>query len=97
MQKKMGEAQARLDEVEVVGEAGAGMVKVTMSAKGEPKRVSLDKSAIDPDEPEILEDVLLAALIDAKDKVVERLRTGRSGAEGRAVRRHGRDGPAAGD
>ena len=71
MQKKMGEAQARLDDVEVVGEAGAGMVKVRMSAKGEAKGVSLEKGVIDPDEPEILEDLLLAALIDAKRKADE--------------------------
>ncbi|MEO1040171.1 MAG: YbaB/EbfC family nucleoid-associated protein [Pseudomonadota bacterium] len=68
MQKKMGEAQARLDDAEVVGEAGAGLVTVRMSAKGEPKGVSIDKTAIDPDEPEILEDLLLAALSDAKRK-----------------------------
>ncbi|MGY6662442.1 MAG: YbaB/EbfC family nucleoid-associated protein [Glycocaulis sp.] len=71
MQKKMGEAQARLDAVEVTGEAGAGLVKITTTAKGEPRKVSIDPSLIDPSEPEILEDLFLAALADAKRKADE--------------------------
>lgn len=68
MQQKMSEAQARLDEIEVTGEAGAGLVKVTLTAKGAATGVSIDRSAIDPEEPEILEDLVLAALTDAKRK-----------------------------
>jgi hypothetical protein len=71
MQQKMSEAQARLEEIEVTGEAGAGMVRVSMTAKGEARKVSIDKSAIDPEEPEILEDLVLAALADAKRKADE--------------------------
>ncbi|MBV5258983.1 YbaB/EbfC family nucleoid-associated protein [Synechococcus moorigangaii CMS01] len=71
MQKKMGEAQARLDAVEVTGEAGAGLVKITTTAKGEPRKVSIDPSFIDPSEPEILEDLMLAALSDARRKADE--------------------------
>ena len=72
MQKKMGEAQARLDEVEVTGEAGAGLVKVTLTAKGEPKGVSIDRTAVDPGEADVLEDLVLAAIADAKRKADER-------------------------
>lgn len=68
MQKKMSEAQARLDEVEVTGESGAGLLRITLTAKGEPRKVTIDPSLIDPSEPEILEDLFLAALADAKRK-----------------------------
>lgn len=71
MQKKMGEAQARLDQLEVTGESGAGLIKVTLTAKGEPRRVSIDPSLVDPSEPEILEDLILAALADARRKADE--------------------------
>ncbi len=72
MQQKMAEAQARLDEAEVTGEAGAGLIAMTMTAKGDLKRVSIDKSLIDPDEPEILEDLILAAHADARRKAEAR-------------------------
>ena len=48
MQGKMSEAQERLDDVEVVGEAGAGLVKVTATAKGEVKALNIDPSLFDP-------------------------------------------------
>ena len=68
MQQKMTEAQARLDETEVTGEAGAGLVSVLMTAKGELRKVSIDKSLLDPEEPEIVEDLVLAAHADARRK-----------------------------
>ncbi|MDF1770001.1 YbaB/EbfC family nucleoid-associated protein [Maricaulis sp.] len=68
MQEKMTEAQARLDETQVVGEAGAGLVKVVLTAKGDMISVDLDKSIMDPEEPEILEDLLKAAHADARRK-----------------------------
>lgn len=72
MQQKMAEAQAKLDEAEVTGEAGAGLITMTMTAKGDMKRVSIDKSLIDPEEPEILEDLILAAHADARRKAEAR-------------------------
>jgi len=72
MQQKMAEAQSKLDEAEVTGEAGAGLITVIMTAKGDMKRVSIDKSLIDPEEPEILEDLILAAHADARRKAEER-------------------------
>jgi nucleoid-associated protein EbfC len=71
MQKKMAEAQARLDTLEVEGAAGAGLIKVTMTAKGEPRAVKIDPSVIDASEPEIMEDLILAAMADAKRKADE--------------------------
>ncbi|MGX6646676.1 YbaB/EbfC family nucleoid-associated protein [Maricaulaceae bacterium MS644] len=68
MQKRMSEAQARLEDMEVTGEAGAGMVKITLTAKGEMRGVSIDPAAIDKDEAEMLEDLIKAAHADAKRK-----------------------------
>ncbi|ABI64729.1 MAG: DNA-binding YbaB/EbfC family protein [Maricaulis maris] len=68
MQQKMTEAQARLAETEVTGEAGAGLVRVVLTAKGDMVSIHVDKSLMDPDEPEILEDLLKAAHADARRK-----------------------------
>lgn len=68
MQSKMAEAQERLAAVEVTGVAGAGMVSVTLSGKGELKRIKLDPSMLKPDQAEIVEDLIVAAHADAKSK-----------------------------
>ena len=61
MQQKMADIQAELDTVEVEGAAGGGVVKITMTAKGQVKAVALDPLLLNPDEKEILEDLLVAA------------------------------------
>jgi len=68
MQAKMGEMQAKMNEIEVTGAAGAGMLQVTLNGKFEMKRVKIDRSLVDPNEVEVLEDLLLAAFNDAKGK-----------------------------
>ncbi|WP_439580243.1 YbaB/EbfC family nucleoid-associated protein [Elioraea sp.] len=68
MQQRMEEMQARLAEFEVQGSAGGGMVSVTMSGKAEVKRVKIDRALIDPEEVEVLEDLVVAAIADAKAK-----------------------------
>jgi nucleoid-associated protein EbfC len=68
MQQKMQAAQEELDRIEVEGGSGGGLVKVTMSAKGQLKAVSIDPSLMNPDEKEILEDLILAAVNDARTK-----------------------------
>jgi DNA-binding YbaB/EbfC family protein len=68
MQQKMEDMQAELDRVEVEGSAGGGMVKVTMTAKGALKAVSIDPSVLNPDEKEIVEDLIVAAANDARTK-----------------------------
>ena len=68
MQQKMQDVQAELDTVEVEGAAGGGMVKLTMTAKGQIKAVSIDPSLLTPDEKEIVEDLIVAATNDARVK-----------------------------
>jgi DNA-binding YbaB/EbfC family protein len=68
MQQKMQDVQAELDTVEVEGAAGGGMVKLTMTAKGQIKAVSIDPSLLTPEEKEIVEDLIVAACNDARTK-----------------------------
>jgi DNA-binding YbaB/EbfC family protein len=68
MQQKMADVQAELDTIEVEGAAGGGMVKVTMTAKGALKAVSIDPSLMIADEREILEDLIVAACTDARGR-----------------------------
>jgi hypothetical protein len=64
----MQRAQAEIASLEVTGEAGGGMAKVTMTGKHEVRRVTLDKSLIS-DDKEMLEDLIAAAINDAVQKV----------------------------
>ena len=68
MQRKMGEAQEKLETLEVTGEAGAGIVKITLTAKGELVGVEIDRSLSGPDDIEVIEDLVKAAHADAKRK-----------------------------
>jgi DNA-binding YbaB/EbfC family protein len=68
MQQKMADLQSELDGVQVTGASGGGSVAVTMTAKGDVKALTLDPSLLVPDEKEILEDLIVAALTDAKAK-----------------------------
>ena len=68
MQAKMADVQAELDTIEVQGTAGGGAVTLTMTAKGQMKGVSIDASLMNADEKEILEDLILAAANDARQK-----------------------------
>ena len=68
LQSKMQELQAELDQIEVAGSAGGGMVTVRLSAKGDMKGVEVDDSLLKPGEKAILEDLLVAAHADARRK-----------------------------
>jgi DNA-binding YbaB/EbfC family protein len=68
LKSKMEAMQAELDQVEVEGTAGGGMVTVKLSGKGELKAVKIDDSLMQPGEKEILEDLLVAAHADARRK-----------------------------
>lgn len=68
MQSKMVEMQERLGEMEVSGSAGGGMVTVILNGKGEMKKLALDPSVVDPEDKEMLEDLIVAAHADAKKK-----------------------------
>ena len=68
MQAKLQEAQEELGRVEVEGQAGGGMVSLTLTAKGELKGVRIDPSLLTPVDKEMLEDLILAAFDDCKAK-----------------------------
>ena len=68
IQKQMGEAQAKLDSVEVEGVSGGGLVKIRCTAKGRLLGVSIDDSLIVPDDKQMLEDLVAAAFNDARSK-----------------------------
>jgi hypothetical protein len=74
MQTRMAELQEELERVEVVGESGAGLVRATCSAKGELRGLDIDPSIFNPDEKEVVEDLILAAIKEAQDKAQERSR-----------------------
>jgi len=69
MQSKMEEMQAKLETLEMTGEAGAGLVQVTLNGKSEIRRIKIDPKLIDPAETEMLEDLIMAAHRDAKGKI----------------------------
>ena len=75
MQGKMEEAQKELARMEVTGEAGAGMVKVTMNGRHDVRGVDIDPSLLQEDK-EILEDLLAAAINDAVRKVEKQQQDG---------------------
>jgi hypothetical protein len=66
---KMEAMQAELDRIEVEGLAGAGMVAVTLSGKGDLRHIRIDDSLFKPDQKEIVEDLIVAAHADAKRKL----------------------------
>lgn len=69
MQAKMAELQEQLAAAEMTGAAGGGLVQVTMNGKGDLGAVKIDPSLANPDDIEVLEDLILAAAKDAKVKV----------------------------
>ena len=71
MQEQMLKAQEELENTEVVGKAGGEMVAVTMNGKKEIKSIKLDRTAVDPDDVEMLEDLIIVAIKDATAKAEE--------------------------
>ena len=69
LQAKMASLQAELDAMQVEGSSGGGLVKVTLTGKGAMTRVAIDASLIKPEDAEVLEDLIMAAHNDAKQKV----------------------------
>jgi nucleoid-associated protein EbfC len=68
LKSKMEAMQAELDQIEVEGISGGGLVTVKLSGKGEMKSVKIDHSLIKPQEKEIVEDLIVAAHADARRK-----------------------------
>ena len=69
LQAKMADMQATLEAVEIDGASGGGLVTATLSGKGELRRLKIDPALVDPSEIEVLEDLVIAAVNDAKRKV----------------------------
>ncbi len=82
MQKKMEEEQAKLAQEIIEGSSGGGMVKVSLNGKFEMKKLSIDKSLINTDDAEILEDLIVAAFNDAKNKVDNKMQESMSAMTG---------------
>ena len=74
LQQQMQEAQEKLDEAEYEASSGGGMVKVTVTGKRELKSIVIDSQVVDPDDVEMLQDLVLAAVNEA-------LRTGEEARE----------------
>ncbi len=68
IQSKVQAIQTELESVEVEGVSGGGVVRVTMSGKGDLKGVAIDASLLKPEDKEILEDLLVAAHADARKR-----------------------------
>ena len=73
MQTRMAEMQEKLSDIEITGQSGGGMVQATLNGKGLVKAVKIDPALVYPAETEVLEDLIVAAINDAKAKVDEKM------------------------
>src|SRR5271154_3750099 len=69
MQERMAELQTKLEAVERTGASGGGLVEVTLTGKGQMRKLRIDPSLVVPAETEVLEDLILAAFNDARARV----------------------------
>ena len=69
IQGRMQQLQDELASLEVEGQSGAGLVKVKLNGKGDARAIGIDPSLLKPEDAEMLEDLIIAALQDAKGKV----------------------------
>ena len=74
LQGRMSEMQAEMERTRIEGRSGGGMVVVTLTGKGDMADVNIDPSLFKPEESEILEDLIVAAHNDAKNKVEEAMK-----------------------
>jgi DNA-binding YbaB/EbfC family protein len=69
MQQQLMEAQELLAATEVQGQAGGGLVRITMKGSGEVVGVAIDPKVVDPDDVETLQDLIVGAITDAANQV----------------------------
>jgi len=69
MQSRMSEMQEKLADLEITGASGAGMVQATLNGRSELKRIKIDPTLLKPEDTEVLEDLVVAAVNDARGKV----------------------------
>ena len=73
MQAKMAELQESLADLSIEGSSGGGMIMVTLNGKAEMRAIKIDPALVDPQDVEVLEDLIIAAVNDAKSKVEARV------------------------
>jgi len=73
LQKKMADAQKKVEELEAEGTSGGGLIKVKINGKNITTSINIDDSLISKDEKEILEDLIVAALNDARENVQKKI------------------------
>ena len=71
MKQKMAEMQQKVMDMDIKGEAGAGMVNVVMNGKGELRSIKIEPGIVNPEEVELLEDLVMAAVNDGRKKAEE--------------------------
>ena len=73
LQNKMSEAQKKVEQLEAEGSSGGGLIKIIIDGKNLVKSVHIDDSLINSEEKEILEDLIIAAFNDAKEKIQKKI------------------------
>ncbi|MEE2695144.1 MAG: YbaB/EbfC family nucleoid-associated protein [Pseudomonadota bacterium] len=73
MQEKMAEMQKKIEDTEIEGSSGGGVVKVLMNGKHELKKINIDPSLMSSEEKEVLEDLIVAAINDVNKKIAENM------------------------
>ena len=73
MQAKLLEAQNKINDLEVTGTSGGGMVSVVINGQSKMQKVSIDTKLMSPDEKEVVEDLIVAAYNDAKTKLESKI------------------------
>ncbi len=81
MQKKLQDIQKQVSEMEIIGQSGGGVVKITMTGQHYAKKVTLDPNLL-KEEKSIIEDLIAAAINDATDKIERSLRDKMGGLAG---------------
>ncbi len=75
MQSRMSEMQEKLVDLEITGSSCGGLVQATLNGKGALKALKIDSTLVEPGETEVLEDLIVTAVNDAKAKVDDRMQS----------------------